>query len=78
MTQTINLQVSDQVSTLHRITTAFVRLQYNIDELHVTHAQDPGVSNISVTVNIEDPTMLDILLKKLEQQINVLKVSCDS
>lgn len=42
MTRILKLQVADQVSTLNRITSAFVRLQYNIDTLHVTHSEQPG------------------------------------
>ncbi len=42
MTRILKLQVADQVSTLNRITSAFVRLQYNIDTLHVTHSDNLG------------------------------------
>ncbi|EHJ07198.1 ACT domain-containing protein [Staphylococcus simiae] len=76
MTRIIKLQVADEVSTLNRITSAFVRLQYNIDTLHVTHSEQPGVSNIELQVNIEDDDMLHILIQKLKQQINVLSVEC--
>lgn len=76
MTRIIKLQVADEVSTLNRITSAFVRLQYNIDTLHVTHSEKPGISNIELQVNIEDDDMLHILIQKLKQQINVLTVEC--
>ena len=36
MERTIQFIVADQVSTLNRITSAFVRLQCNIDELHLS------------------------------------------
>lgn len=35
MKRTLHLKVTDQLSTLNRITSAFVRLQYNISELTV-------------------------------------------
>ena len=38
MERTIHFTLVDQVSTLNRITSAFVRLQCNIDELHVKHS----------------------------------------
>ncbi|HCU0936279.1 TPA: ACT domain-containing protein [Staphylococcus aureus] len=76
MTRILKLQVADQVSTLNRITSAFVRLQYNIDKLHVTHSEQPGISNMEIQVDIQDDTSLHILIKKLKQQINVLTVEC--
>ncbi|MDN5237433.1 ACT domain-containing protein [Staphylococcus aureus] len=80
MTRILKLQVADQVSTLNRITSAFVRLQYNIDTLHVTHSEQPGISNmeiqVDIQVDIQDDTSLHILIKKLKQQINVLTVEC--
>lgn len=65
----------NQVSTLNRITSAFVRLQYNIEELHVKKRDDnPNISYMELIVNIEDEDVLNILLNKLQQQINVLNV----
>ncbi|MFW3612977.1 ACT domain-containing protein [Staphylococcus caprae] len=75
MKRTIQFVVADQVSTLNRITSAFVRLQCNIDELHVKRSEQDGISNMELKVNIEDDTAFNILLKKLEQQINVLSVT---
>lgn len=75
MKHTIQFVVADQVSTLHRITSAFVRLQCNIDELHVKRSEQEGISNLELKVNIEDETAFNIVLKKLEQQINVLSVT---
>ena len=72
MQRTIQFVVADQVSTLNRITSAFVRLQCNIDELHVKRSEQDGISNMELKVNIDDDTAFNILLKKLEQQINVL------
>ncbi|MCC3756546.1 ACT domain-containing protein [Staphylococcus capitis] len=75
MKRTIQFVVADQVSTLHRITSAFVRLQCNIDELHVKRSDNDGISNLELKVNIEDEAAFNIVLKKLEQQINVLSVT---
>ena len=75
MKRTIQFVVADQVSTLHRITSAFVRLQCNIDELHVKRSDNEGISNLELKVNIEDEAAFNIVLKKLEQQINVLSVT---
>ncbi|MBW4836399.1 MAG: ACT domain-containing protein [Staphylococcaceae bacterium] len=75
MKRTIQFVVADQVSTLHRITSAFVRLQCNIDELHVKRLDNEGISNLELKVHIEDEAAFNIVLKKLEQQINVLSVT---
>ncbi|WP_260840754.1 acetolactate synthase [Staphylococcus capitis] len=57
------------------MTSAFVRLQCNIDELHVKRSDNDGISNLELKVNIEDEAAFNIVLKKLEQQINVLSVT---
>ena len=75
MKRTIQFVVADQVSTLHRITSAFVRLQCNNDELHVKRSDNEGISNLELKVHIEDEAAFNIVLKKLEQQINVLSVT---
>lgn len=75
MKRTIQFVVADQVSTLHRITSAFVRLQCNIDELHVKRSDNEGISNLELKVHIENEAAFNIVLKKLEQQINVLSVT---
>ena len=74
MERTIQFVVADQVSTLNRITSAFVRLQCNIDELHVQHSAQEGISNMELKVNIKDEDVFNIVLKKLEQQVNVLSI----
>ncbi|MBL7566001.1 ACT domain-containing protein [Staphylococcus saccharolyticus] len=74
MERTIQFIVADQVSTLNRITSAFVRLQCNIDELHVQHSAQEGISNMELKVNIKDEDVFNIVLKKLEQQVNVLSI----
>ena len=63
MQRTIQFVVADQVSTLNRITSAFVRLQCNIDELHVKRSEQDGISNMELKVNIDDDTAFNILLK---------------
>lgn len=75
MRRHLKLEVMNQVSTLNRITSAFVRLQYNIEELHVKKRNDdPSVSDMELIVNIDDEELLNILINKLKQQINVLSV----
>lgn len=77
MERTIHFTLVDQVSTLNRITSAFVRLQCNNDELHVKHSDKEGISNMKLKVNIKDDDTFKIVLKKLSQQVNVLSVKSE-
>ena len=52
MNRTLKLKVADQVSTLNRITSAFVRLQYNINELYVKPASEDGISDMLSLIHI--------------------------
>ncbi|GGG94853.1 ACT domain-containing protein [Staphylococcus pragensis] len=74
MKRTLHLKVTDQVSTLNRITSAFVRLQYNISELIVKPSSEEGISDMLITANIEDEAILKILIAKLNKQISVIDI----
>ncbi|BGE81954.1 acetolactate synthase 1 regulatory subunit [Staphylococcus petrasii] len=74
MKRTLHLKVTDQVSTLNRITSAFVRLQYNISELTVKPSSEKGISDMVITANIEDEAILKILIAKLNKQISVIDI----
>ena len=75
MNRTLKLKVADQVSTLNRITSAFVRLQYNINELYVKPASEDGISDMTIKVHIEDEDVYRILITKLKKQVSVITVS---
>ena len=74
MKRILHLKVTDQVSTLNRITSAFVRLQYNINELTVKPSQEKGISDMQITADIEDEAIIKILIAKLKKQVSVLEV----
>ncbi|MCE5091022.1 ACT domain-containing protein [Staphylococcus devriesei] len=74
MKRTLHLKVTDQVSTLNRITSAFVRLQYNINELTVKPAKEEGFSDMFIVANIKDEKILKVLIAKLKKQVNVLEI----
>ncbi|MBF2758391.1 MULTISPECIES: ACT domain-containing protein [unclassified Staphylococcus] len=74
MKRVLQLKVTDQVSTLNRITSAFVRLQYNINELTVKPSEDNGISNMQIIADIEDEAIFKILVAKLKKQVSVLEV----
>lgn len=58
MKRVLQLKVTDQVSTLNRITSAFVRLQYNINELTVKPSEENGISDMQIIADIEDEAIL--------------------
>ena len=68
MKRILHLKVTDQVSTLNRITSAFVRLQYNINELTVKPSQEKGISDMQITADIEDEAIFKILIAKLKHK----------
>ena len=74
MKRTLKLTVEDKVSTLNRITSAFVRLQYNISELEVKPSSDLGISNVLLTADIENEKLFKILIAKLKKQVTVINV----
>lgn len=74
MKRTLHLKVTDQVSTLNRITSAFIRLQYNINELTVKPAKEEGFSDMFIVANIKDEKILKVLIAKLKKQVNVLEI----
>lgn len=74
MKRILHLKVTDQVSTLNRITSAFVRLQYNINELTVKPSKEKGISDMQITADIEDEAIFKILIAKLKKQVSVLEV----
>lgn len=74
MKRQLQLKVADKVSTLNRITSAFVRLQYNISELVVKPANEQGFSDMTLTAFIEDEEVFNILVAKLKKQISVIDI----
>lgn len=74
MKRTLHLKVTDRVSTLNRITSAFVRLQYNINELTVKPEKEQGFSNMFIVADIEDEKILKVLIAKLRKQVSVLEI----
>ncbi|MDM7882314.1 ACT domain-containing protein [Staphylococcus borealis] len=74
MKRVLQLKVTDQVSTLNRITSAFVRLQYNINELTVKPSEKNGISDMQIIADIEDEAIFKILVAKLQKQVSVLEV----
>ncbi len=73
MKHTISVLVEDVAGVLTRIAGLFARRGFNIESLAVGHAEQLGVSRITMVVPGDD-RIIEQLIKQLYKQINVLKV----
>ena len=74
MRRTFRTRVLDKAGTLNRLTSIFVRRQFNIVTLSVTPTREDGVSNITFVAEIPDSDVLRNLISQLEKQINIIDV----
>jgi len=75
MKRIITLTVNNQAGVLNRITGLFMKRQYNIESITVGHAEKPGISRMTFVVNVDDQNKLEQVIKQLNKQIDVLKVT---
>lgn len=75
MKRIITLTVNNQAGVLNRITGLFMKRQYNIESITVGHAETPGISRMTFVVNVDDKNKLEQVIKQLNKQIDVLKVT---
>lgn len=73
MKHTISVLVEDVAGVLTRIAGLFARRGFNIESLAVGHAEQLGVSRITMVVPGDD-RIIEQLIKQLYKQINVIKV----
>jgi len=66
--------VEDRPGVLTRVSGLFSRRGYNIQNIAVGPTMDPGISRMTVTVDA-DPLTVEQIVKQLNKQINVLKIS---
>ncbi|ALM57534.1 MULTISPECIES: acetolactate synthase small subunit [Staphylococcus] len=74
MRRTFRTKVRDKAGTLNRLTSIFVRRQFNIVNLSATPTLEEGISNITFVAEIPDTDVLRTLLQQLEKQINIIEV----
>lgn len=74
MIRTFKTRVMDKAGTLNRLTSLFVRRQFNIITLSAIPTKDAGVSEITFVVEVDDADTLRNLTLQLQKQINVLEV----
>lgn len=74
MRRTFRTKVRDKAGTLNRLTSIFVRRQFNIVTLSATPTLEDGVSDITFVAEVPDTDVLRNLIQQLEKQINIIHV----
>ena len=70
---TLSVLVEDQPGVLARISALFSRRGFNIDSLAVGPTELPGISRMTIVVNVEE-LPLEQVTKQLNKLVNVLKI----
>src|SRR3954462_10878623 len=70
---TISVLVEDRPGVLTRIAGLFAARGFNIDSLAVGATESPGVSRMTIVVNVEERP-LEQVTKQLNKLINVIKI----
>lgn len=73
MTSTLSLLVEDRPGLLTRVAGLFARRGFNIQSLAVGVTEVPGLSRITVVVDLEEH-LLEQVTKQLNKLINVIKI----
>ncbi|MBM7587838.1 acetolactate synthase-1/3 small subunit [Bacillus pakistanensis] len=71
----VTATVFNQSGVLNRVTGLFTKRQFNIESITVGHTETEGVSKMTFVVSVEDDRQIEQLIKQLNKQIDVLKVS---
>jgi acetolactate synthase-1/3 small subunit len=74
MRRTFRTKVRDKAGTLNRLTSIFVRRQFNIVNLSATPTVEEGISDITFVAEVPDSDVLRNLIAQLEKQINIISV----
>ena len=70
---TLSVLVEDQPGVLARISALFSRRGFNIDSLAVGPTEVPGISRMTIVVNVEE-LPLEQVTKQLNKLVNVIKI----
>jgi acetolactate synthase-1/3 small subunit len=69
----LSIIVENNAGVLARVSSLFGRRGYNIDSLTVSETNNPGTSNITLTVT-GDESILEQIIKQLEKLLEVISV----
>lgn len=75
MKRVVTVTVNNTSGVLNRITGLFAKRQFNIESITVGPTENPAISKMTFIVSVEDQAKMEQLLKQLQKQIDVLKVS---
>ncbi len=75
MRRIITAIVSNQSGVLNRVTGLLSKRQFNIESISVGVTETPAQSRMTFVVEAEDDTKLEQIIKQLNKQIDVIKVS---
>lgn len=65
----------NQTGVLNRVTGLFTKRHFNIESITVGHTETPGTSKMTFVVHVNSKKDIEQLLKQLNKQIDVLKVT---
>ncbi|MDO5376639.1 MAG: acetolactate synthase small subunit [Staphylococcus rostri] len=74
MRRTFKLTVFDKAGTLNRLTSTFVRRQFNIVNITAGPTLEAGVTEITFVAEVPDDQMLRTIIQQLKKQVNTLTV----
>jgi acetolactate synthase-1/3 small subunit len=74
MLQIISLLLENKPGALMRVTGLLSQRGYNIESLTVARTLDPGLSRMTIVVDVEDPQRAQVI-KQMNKLINVLQAS---
>jgi len=75
MKRVVTVTVNNTSGVLNRITGLFAKRQFNIESITVGTTSKPGISKMTFVVPNEDEAKMEQMLKQLQKQIDVLKVT---
>lgn len=75
MKRIITLTVQNRSGVLNRVTGMLQRRQFNIESISVGATETPGISKMTLVVDVTDKKKAEQLTKQLNKQIDVIKVS---
>lgn len=75
MKRIITATVNNVSGVLNRVTGMLARRNYNIESITVGHTENPALSRMTFVVVVDNQRSIEQVIKQLNKQVDVLKVS---
>lgn len=75
MKRIITATVNNVSGVLNRVTGMLARRNYNIESITVGHTENPAISRMTFVVVVDNERSIEQVIKQLNKQVDVLKVS---